>query len=924
MGTGQYLIQTAFNGGEWTPRLIGQIQLKKYREACLQVENWNIYPHGPAHTRPGFYYIGELSNNSKVGRLTPFIYSNVTAYILVWEEGKIRFISGQAFVTSGGGIYSITNPYTEDDLPYLKFAQSFDVQYVVRRTHTVHKLLRYASDSWYLEDVAFNDGPYMDPNSDGSVHLQPSAVSGTGVTLTASGRSTPSSIDTTGGTPAVSEAGFTATTPYVGFLFTPSLACQVNSVSLYIDTAPGSPINVEAHVYLDASGSPTGSALGVASAQSVSATGIYTWSMSTIPNLSAANDYWVVWHATSTDAATKLSTVAHDALYGFGTYSSLAGLTDNVAAKTLKTNIAITDISGVSVFNPLHVGSIWRLRHQGPTSEQTFTAAGQVSPVVLLRGKFTVDATPTIPTSSAGSYFDGEIALQSSTDGVNYIDVASFFSPTDQEFLETKGYVWYRLYSKRVTAGQCTVTISQAEQWGTIKITSYTSSSQVVGDVLFPFGDTTPTSYWREGAWSPYRGYPDTVLFHSNRLWFGRDATIWGSWVGDYENFNPDGDTDDAAVSFSPTQLNNSLVWMESLRGLMLGSLGEEARVTGSNEKPITQSSIQCEVQTSIGSAQYPEPVRIGQAALYVQTDRRKLREFVYDLAADGFKSPDLSARAEHITVGGIYETCFQKNPSQIIYSVRGDGVLLGMTYYREEDVLAWNRITSTNGIFESCAVKPSSAGITQGYDELWVIVRRTINGETKRYIELMANHDATTSTDREVTDFICLDSSCEFLSPGTLTLTGLAYLEGQLVTAVADGIPLTPQLVSGGSITLDIESFPSVVQVGLAYTCTLATYPFDMMLNDGSSVGRQKMTYRMTMRLLESLGGKVGPDLDHLQDILYRTPQNSIGQQIPLFTGIKQFAYNGNSMDQVVYVVQDKPLPMTVCSLGILMETND
>ena len=926
----EYVLMSALNGGEWSPRLIGQIGLKKYREACSILENWIVYPHGPAHTRPGFIYVVNAKYQTKNFKLLPFIYSNLAAYMLEWGDLYIRFIKDQAQIMdpNSGLPLEIVTPYVEEDIPYIQTAQSFDVSYVVQRNYPPRKLDRYSDTDWRIPVVSLPDGPYRNANADGVTYIQPSAVSGNGVTLTATARSVAQDIGTFDGTPTTPQAAFTSSLPYVGFAFTTSSALQLNSATLYVAAAPGTAISVTASVYANnpTGNHPTGSALDTAPAVTVDDVGGFTWNFTSIPTLTTATIYWIVFHATTTDSAITLDAVTLDTDYLSGGDTTL-GAVGNTMTASWSVDLSITPAPAVpTVFYPEHVGALWRLRHEGASSRGWFNTVGHTTTPLLLRGKFTVNMTPYIP-SSGNSYWDGEIILQSGNDLQNWMDAASFFYSTKQEFVESKSNVYYRLWCKSHSNGGATCTISQSEHWGTLKITQYVSGSQVIGNVLFPFGAVTPTSDWREGEFSNYRGYPETVAFHDDRLYFARDVTLWASWVGDYENFNPDGDTDDAAITFSPTQIENSIVWMESIKGLMVGSLGEEGQITGSNEKPISQSAIKCEVQTSVGSAQYPTPIKVGQAALYVSLDRRKILEFVYDLSKDSFKAPDLSVRAEHITAGGIFDTCYQQNPNSIVWAVRADGVLLGLTYYREEDVVAWSR-TTTQGLFVTCAEKPSSLGILEGYDELWVGVQRLVGGEYQSMIEVMANHEPTNSETRDATDFCCLDCSLVF-APGhqhppskRATITGLGYLEGAEVTVVGDGIKMGTFTVSGGQITLPNSVY--LAYVGLPYTCTLGTLPLEITDRSGPSVGRTKQSYELIIRLLESLGGKYGSSLDSLTDIPYRTPQDLIGQQLPLFTGPKILTYSSTAIDNYVYIVQDEPFPLTVVSISVPVTVGD
>lgn len=928
MAAKEYALQSAFNGGEFSPKLFGQILLKKYREACATLENFIVYPHGPAHTRPGFQFVAEVKDSSAQCRLVPFIYSNVQAYMMEFGNEYVRFFTPDFLPVysnppTNTTLEEVATPYLTADLPYLQFAQSFDVKYITHKSYPVSKLERLSAASFDLVVPDFDDGPYRNQNADTTLHMHVSAVSGTGVSLTATIRSG-TYYGTWGDTAASVQAGFTASYPSIGFQFTVGAsAVYLSSAQLSIDTAPASTCNVVAYLYSDSAGSPD-TLLETADSWDISASdGDYVWSFTGATGLSADTPYWIVFTADAPDNAIRVGSVVANSDYGSGRDTVVASITNSLS-HDWKCQVGVNTTATPAIFDPDHVGALWRLKHSGGKSKKHFSAAGQSSTPILLRGKFQVDLTPKIPMSAVEFNWDGQIVLQSSTDQVFWEDVATFIYSTTQNFVESKSGIYYRLYCKDYNTGTNTGRITQAAQWGTIRITEYVSANQVVGDVLFPFGSTDPTPDWREGEWSPYRGYPTTVCFHDDRLYFARDTTIWGSWISDYENFNPDGDTDSAAVTFAPVQMNNAMVWMQSTRGLMVGSLGEEGQVTGTNEKPITPTAIKCQIQTTVGCAQYPSPLKIGQAALFIQEDRRRVREFVYDLATDGFKSPDLAIRSEHITVGGMFDACYQQFPYSIAWFVRGDGVLLGMTYHREEDVIAWHR-TITDGAFESCATIPLSPGVTVGHDQLWTIVNRSVGGGDKRYIEVMADHEAATAEVRSVTEFLCLDSAVVFTAPTSLTLTGLSHLNGQAVTVVADGIPISDTYtVAGGSLTLDLEDIPAVVHVGLPYTCTLQTMPIEPSSKDGFTVARQKQAYHLMLRLLDSLGGKVGPDLDSLTDIPYRTVVDLTDQQVPLFTGPMLLTYSANSMDMPITLQQTDPLPLTLVSAGILVQVGE
>ncbi|KKK79222.1 hypothetical protein LCGC14_2835680, partial [marine sediment metagenome] len=142
---------------------------------------------------------------------------------------------------------------------------------------------------------------------------------------------------------------------------------------------------------------------------------------------------------------------------------------------------------------------------------------------------------------------------------------------------------------------------------------------------------------------------------------------------------------------------------------------------------------------------------------------------------------------AQHITRGGIVEMDFQQEPDSLVWAVRSDGQLLSMTFRREEDVVGWTRhiiggsFSTGDAVVESVAVIPgeNGAGQTQSSenrDEVWVTVKRTINGSTVRYVEVF-ERDYETGDDEE--DSYYADSIITYDGVATSTITGLDHLEG-------------------------------------------------------------------------------------------------------------------------------------------------
>ena len=465
---------------------------------------------------------------------------------------------------------------------------------------------------------------------------------------------------------------------------------------------------------------------------------------------------------------------------------------------------------------------------------------------------------------------------------------------------------------------------------GYAKITGFTNTTNVTIEILTTLSASTATENWRLGAFSNTTGHPSTVTFFEQRLVFAgtteQPQTVFFSKSGDYENMDANiggtiADSDAIIYTIASNQVN-AIRFMTATRTLIIGTAGGEFSVSGGgSDVAITPTNILIKKQSNHGAANL-DALAVGNVTLFMQRARRKMRELAYNFDVDGYIAPDMTILAEHITEGGITQMAYQQEPNQIIWLVRGDGELVGFTYQREQQVTAWHRhifggaFGSGKAVCESVAVIPTD----DTEYEVYVIIKRTINGATKRYIEVLNTFDFT-NTDN--TTFNFLDSQLDYNGSATTTISGLSHLEGQTVSILADGATHADKVVSSGSISLDRSS--TKVKVGLSYTSLLQTMRIDAGARDGTSQSKTKRIYEITIRLFESVGVEVGPDLNNLERIPFRSSANAMNQGITPFTGDKEVEFRGNyETDGFVFVRQTQPLPLTILSLYPRLVTND
>ena len=462
------------------------------------------------------------------------------------------------------------------------------------------------------------------------------------------------------------------------------------------------------------------------------------------------------------------------------------------------------------------------------------------------------------------------------------------------------------------------------------KITAVSDTLNITITIIEDLGSSTASANWSLGSFSDTTGHPSCVTFFEQRLVFAgttsQPQTIFFSKSGDYENMDANiGGTiadDDAIIYTIASNQVNAIRFMTATRTLIIGTAGGEFTVSGGGtDNAITPTNILIKKQSNHGAANV-DAIAVGNATLFLQRAKRKIRELAYNFDVDGYIAPDMTILAEHISEGGLTQMAYQQEPNQVIYAVRGDGELIGLTYQREQQVTAWHRhifggvFGSGKAVCESVAVIPTD----DTEYEVYVIVKRTINGATRRFVEYINNFDFT-ETDN--TTFNFLDSALAYSGSAVTTISGLDHLEGQTVSVLANGATHPDKTVSNGSITLDRSS--TNVKVGLSYSSILQTMRLDAGSQNGTSQGKTKRIYEITIRLYESVGVEVGESLDNMERIPFRTSSDPMDQGIPPFTGDKAVEFRGNyDTDGFIFVRQTQPLPLTILSLYPELQTND
>lgn len=852
-------IQTSFNAGKWGPRLQGRVDLEKYSSACNELKNFIPTVQGPALKRSGTRFVKTVKDQSEKSRLIPFEFSTEQAYVLELYEGGMRVLkdsgavleptvsitnvsnanpvvvtasnsytngdevyitgtaqseingrfftvtsaSGSAFsltgengtgrATGSGGtaarVYSITDgvdgnalPWLEAELDAISFVQNGDILFLAHPNHPPHKITRTAHTSWTSEKIEWKWPAFRPENSDDETFLQCEENTGTSKQLRVRSYGV--------------ERAATGSADWV-----PKLTCTSSNAGPVVIT--------------------TASNHGYSNGDTV-----WIWELTGSAGAALNNNHYTISNVTAT-------TFTLDGTSAPGATGSSGGV------EKITTNFRFT--SGM-------VGSYFKLRelpecHMPAWSSDAnwnvrwhlYDASPNWIGRVLHNNGIVYATFNTMPTMGEDPPV-GEV-------------------PTDQ--IPSEG---------GANAGGLSF-YNRAEGYGEVTAVDadgLTCTIDIVRDLPYSVSDTNPceaasgnpegwrghgTQRWSEGAWSAANGYPRAVAFYEDRLWFaGTDAdpqTFWGSRTGEYEDFEEIADRADSAVTFTlASEDMNAIEWLAGDQQLLIGTRGGEFVASATSEtEAITASNITVRRQSKYGVKPGIQPRFVDSALLFVQRAGERLHQLAYSNDSNRYIGPDMTALSDDILRPSAAELAYQSAPFRQLWVRLTDGNLATLTYVNDQDVLGWAQLElgGTGVEVESLAVIPHPDG---DQDQVWMIVKRTIDSSTKRYIEYLEKPFAADTT---YADAFFVDSGLTYSGSATTTITGLDHLEGQTVKVFGDGVVQADKTVSSGAITIDSAS---KVQVGLGFDARLQTMRLEAGAADGTAQGRRKRVQQLILRV--------------------------------------------------------------------------
>lgn len=424
--------------------------------------------------------------------------------------------------------------------------------------------------------------------------------------------------------------------------------------------------------------------------------------------------------------------------------------------------------------------------------------------------------------------------------------------------------------------------------------------------------------------WDPFEdgNNPATVAFHQQRLVLGgtKDdpASFFMSRTGDFENFRksrPLQDDDPVEYMLASGSIDE-IRWMASFGDLLIGTSGAEYKATSSGAA-ITSSDVQISVQSYWGSSGL-SPLIIGQSVMHCQRSGSHVRDLYYSWESDGYAGNDLSLLAPQLVESHrIVQWAFQQSPGSNIWAVRDDGVLLCLTYMKEQNVYGWSRHVTQGKVLSVAVISGSQE------DVVMLVVEREMGGVKKYFLERLAGRFRDADGIEEAFYVDCGVTSRQ--ETASDTVGGLGHLEGADVVALADGSPVEGLTVTDGAVTLPYAA--KVVTVGLNYVSALSPLPLETDTQQGATLGKRRAYGKCVLRLYRSVGGKYAAtepgDLFDVEGWKGRTAYDvpflpeKYGEACQPFSGNIEISLpSGQDADTSLWLMQDRPMPFRVVAI--------
>lgn len=598
----------------------------------------------------------------------------------------------------------------------------------------------------------------------------------------------------------------------------------------------------------------------------------------------------------------------------------------NTSATTVYVN-ALTGTADVyssaPIFKSGHLQGLIRISSVGQNVTESIAAGNVFGDPIRITG---VGDARKFQLTLSGT-FVATVTLQRSVgEPGTWQDVTTYTTATDVAYDDglDNQIIYYRLGVKTGDYTSGTVSAAMSYQSGSItgigRIVGVPSATHVVVDVLKTFGNTATTSDWALGGWCDELGFPSAVALYEGRLWWAGKDRFWGSVVDAFASFDEELEGDAGPISrtvgFGPVDV---ISWLLPMARLLAGTDGGVLAARSSSfDEPLTPTNFNVKSPSTQGSARV-QAVKVDNRVVFVQRSGKRLFQMAYSVEDNDFRVSDLTGIVPEVGGGGIVALAVQRAPDTVIHCVRADGTAALLMFEPAEEILCWFEV-ETDGYIEDVCVLPGDGEV----DEVYYVVRRTVNSATVRYIERYADADDCVGSDLS----LLADSHVYSSGSPIASLSGLSHLEGRTVVVWADGQDLGEKTVSGGAVALG--GTYTYVCAGLVYE---ARYKSTKLAYVAPAQGYSALTNVKRVNQIgvivadtHARGLQYGRDFDNMDDMpLYDDEMTPIDEDAIIGAlESKMVAFPGTwKTDSRLCMKAAAPRPATVMAAVIEVETH-
>lgn len=944
-------LQASFNSGEWAPQLYARVDIQKYRSGAALMENFTIDYRGGASTRMGTRYVLQAYKSSIAVRLIPFQASFNIGYVLEFGDHYIRFFfQGAPIIETGFAVTGIARANlgvvtaTGNDFATGDWVFVNGVVGMTQVDNRYFSVLGVAGAAVTLGDLNGN------------------ALDTTAYTAYASG-GTISRVYTLASPYAAADLGLVKFAQITNEMvlchpsYAPQLLTLVTATNWTINpitfgstaqaptgvtvtsTLGGGSTNYSYVVTsLDASGQESGastpaSLLNKQDIRSVAGSNKISWSP-----VAGAEGYNVYESSVS-----YFGVVPIGINYGFiGTTKGTTLVDSNIGP-----NFAESPPIEQNPFVGSGISFIAITGNGTYTTVPTITFTGG-TPIIAATAIASLGVLPTPAITAGGSSFVPGDTINFGNGVVMTVVTVSGGAIT----------AWVEAAAGSITSGTTpTNPVAQVSTsgsgtgatatftWGVVQAIVLTNGAgyTVAPTVVFSAGAATATATLQPAS----NGNPSVPSFYQQRLVLAAPPsapqTFYMSQPGNYFNYNIN-DPVEADDAITETLVSGVLQTVKSIVSVNAGMLVLTDKATwivngGSSGSGVSPTAIVANLQSTVGASDVP-PIVANYDVLFVQSKGSAVRDNAYNIYFNVFTGTDISVTSSHLFYGfNITEWAWAEQPFYVVWAVRNDGVMLTLTFLKEQEFVGWTHQT-TQGLFKSVCTVTESTTDAGNVDAVYVVVQRTVNGNTVKYIERISDR----AFPNGLSSAWCVDAGVQYSGAPALSFTGAEQLAGLSVTGLATDnlgnvvivapfvMPVTGFFTLPAPLAVGATGW-STVTIGLGFVCDLQTLAIDV--GQAPMQGKVKKIAYVDARVNETLGLQIGANSNSLVNMkdLQQGAISSMAVGLEPGAQLVNGLYSGDARTWLdpsfnvygqYYLRQPNPYPATILGLFSALEMGD